>query len=74
MRMTSVRCPVSRADVVRVTDFEDVVTRLVCPEYDEEHATCRLKTREVSGGPLARLLERTRDGTLATHGVRCDLV
>jgi hypothetical protein len=33
-----------------------------------------LKTREVSGGPLARLLERTRDGTLATHGVRCDLV
>ena len=27
-----------------------------------------------SGGPLVRLLGRTRDGTLATHGVRGDRV
>ena len=73
MAIEPVHCPVSRADVVRLIDFEGRTTRVVCPEYDEPGGTCRLKARAGQGGPLARLLERTEEGTLATHGVRCDL-
>ena len=73
MPITSIHCPVSHADVVRVTDFEGTTTRVVCSEYNEADDTCRLKTRAAAGGPLTRLLERTEEGTLAAHGLRCDL-
>ena len=73
MAIEPVHCPVSRTDVVRVTDFEGRTTRVVCAEYNESDASCRLKSRATLGGPLARLIERTQEGTLATHGVRCDL-
>ena len=72
MPIATVHCPVSRLDVVRVTDFEGMTTRIVCPEYDEGANACRLKTGAAQGGPLARLLVRTEEGTLSAHGVRCD--
>ena len=73
MPITSLHCPVSHSDVVRVTDLEGSTTRVVCSEYNEADASCRLKTHAAAGGPLSRLLERTEEGTLAAHGVRCDL-
>ena len=66
-------CPVSQSDVVRVTDLEGRVTRLVCVDYDEPTGNCLRKASEAGGGPLARFLSRTRERTLASHGVRCDL-
>jgi hypothetical protein len=72
MPIATVHCPVSRTDVVRVTDLEGMTTRIVCPDYEDTAGTCRLKARVAQGGPLARLLERTQEGTLAAHGVRCD--
>lgn len=73
MPIAPLHCPVSHADVVRVTDFEGTTVRVVCSEYDETSKACRLKTRTATAGPLTRLLERTEEGTLASHGTRCDL-
>ena len=72
MPITTIHCPTSHSDVVRVTDFEGATTRVVCAEYDEASETCRLKTRALEDAPLARLLERAGEGTLATHGARCN--
>ena len=72
MPITTIHCPVSGSDVVRVTDFEGNTTRVVCVEYDETLNACRLKDRASREAPLGRLLARAREGTLATHGTRCD--
>ncbi len=74
MPINPTHCPVSRADVFRVTDLEGATIRILCAEYDDTTGTCRLKLSATAGGPLARLLERAQEGTLAAHGVRCDLV
>ena len=74
MPITTARCPISHADVVRVSDLEGTTTRVVCAEYEEASNTCRLKARASADAPLARLLERAEEGTLATHGVRCEYV
>lgn len=73
MPIAPMHCPVSHADVVRVTDFEGATIQIVCSSYDERTAGCQLKSRAASAGPLTRLLERTQEGTLASHGVRCNL-
>lgn len=72
MPIAIAHCPVSHLDFVRITDLEGTTTRIVCPEYDEAAQACRLKARAARGGPLATLLARTEEGTLAAHGVRCD--
>jgi hypothetical protein len=71
MPITTVHCPASHSDVVRITDFEGATTRVLCAEYDEASDTCRLKMRAFADAPLARLLERADERTLATHDVRC---
>jgi hypothetical protein len=73
MPITTVHCPVSHADVVRVTDFEGTPTRVVCPEFDEPTEACRLKMRASAEPPLTRLLERVDEGTLDVHDARCQL-
>jgi hypothetical protein len=73
MPIVPVHCPVSHADVVRLTDLEGGTVRIVCPEYDPPSSACRIKQQANTGGPLARLIERTSEGTLAEHGVRCEL-
>ena len=71
MPITTVHCPVSHADVVRVTDFEGATTRVVCPQYDEPGETCRLKSSASTAAPLTRLLQRVDESTLDVHDVRC---
>jgi hypothetical protein len=73
MAMMSIRCPVLGAHVTCVTDFEGMVTRIICPEYDESDGTCRAKKRAYEGGPLAQLLERTSEETLGTRSTVCEL-
>jgi hypothetical protein len=73
MSIITVRCPVLGSNVVRVIDFEGTVTRVICPEYQIPAGTCRLKTAVAKGGPLARLLERRDEETLAEHGNTCGL-
>lgn len=73
MPVTSVRCPVLRANVTRVTDFEGDPTAIICPEYDEPTGICRLKRNALDGGPLSQLLERVEESTLGSRGTRCDL-
>ena len=74
MPITTTYCPVSRTDVVRVTDLEGATVRVVCPQYEEGSASCRLKTAAGKAGPLSQLLERAQERTLGEHGQRCDLV
>lgn len=74
MAIITIHCPVSHSEVVRVTDFEDSTIRVICAEYDDVTRACRLKARASAGGPLARLLDRAEERTLAEHGVRCHLV
>ncbi len=73
MAMTSVRCPVLGAHVTRVTDLEGNVTKIICPEYATSTGACRLKKSALEGGPLAQLLERMSEDTLASRGTSCDL-
>ena len=71
MSITTIRCPVLGSSVTRVIDFEGTVTRVICPEYQTPEGTCRLKSTVAKGGPLARLLERRDEETLAEHGIAC---
>lgn len=73
MSITTVRCPVLGSNVTRVIDFEGTVTRVICPEYQVPEGICRLKKTVATGGPLARLLERRDEETLAEHGTTCSL-
>ena len=73
MPITTVRCHVLGANVTRVTDLEGAVTRVICPEYQEPAGICRIRTDVQKGGPLARLLERVEEETLADSGTRCAL-
>ena len=73
MAIVSVRCPVLGANVTRVTDLEDEVTALICPEYEEPTGICRLKNNARQGGPLSQLLERVSEDALGTRTTRCNL-
>ena len=73
MPMTSVRCPVLRADVTRITDFEGVPTTIICPQFDKPTGLCRLKRNALDGGPLSQLLDRVEEQTLGSRSTRCDL-
>jgi len=73
MAMITVHCPVSHADVVRVTDFEGGTLRVVCADYDAPSRICKVKMRAREGGPLSRLLEPADERTLGSRGARCDL-
>ena len=73
MAIVSVRCAVLGANVTLVTDLEDEVTALICPEYEEPTGICRLKKNAGQGGPLSQLLERVSEDTLDTRTNRCNL-
>lgn len=73
MPIASVRCPVSGANVTRVTDFEGEPTLIVCAQYDEPTGICRLKQGAADGGPLSEFLERVSEETLASKSLLCDL-
>ena len=73
MAMTSILCPVLGAHVIRVTDFEGSVMRIICGEYDASSGGCHLKKTVLQGGPLAQLLERASEGTLNTRSPLCVL-
>jgi hypothetical protein len=73
MAMNSIRCPVLGANVTQVTDLEGNVTRVICTEYDETDATCRLKKSASEGGRLSQLLQRLSEDSLSTRSWRCVL-
>ena len=73
MAITSIHCNVLGANVTCVTDLEGAVTQIVCAQYDVSTGHCRVKQGALIGGPLSQLLERVAEGTLASHGTRCDL-
>ena len=73
MPITTARCPVLKADVTRVSDFEGLSTAIICAEFDKPGGICRLKKNALDGGPLVQLLERVEEGTLGHRSTRCDL-
>lgn len=72
MSIKALTCPVSGTQVTEVTNFEGLLRRVICPEYDAD-GNCRLMRAALQGGPLTQLLERTREHTLATRDTRCVL-
>lgn len=73
MPITLTWCHVLGTNVTRVTDLEGEVVRVICPYHDEATHTCTLRADAQSGGPLAQLLERVAEDTLASHGRRCEV-
>ncbi|MGE3512540.1 MAG: hypothetical protein AB7N65_27060 [Vicinamibacterales bacterium] len=73
MALTQVHCHVLQASVVRETDLEGRVTRLICPELDAQTGSCRLRRGALDAGPLGQLLERITEDTLAERGTQCVL-
>jgi hypothetical protein len=57
-----------------VDDFEGAIERVICPEYDAQGGSCRLKAQAFSGGPLSQLVERVSEETLDSRSNRCVLV
>jgi hypothetical protein len=72
MALKTVRCHVLRSNISMVTDFEDNVTQVICPEYDKATGACRLKKRASSGGPLSTFVARASEDTLENRAVGCD--
>jgi hypothetical protein len=56
-----------------VEDLEGSVVRVICPHYDEPTRSCGLRAAALTEGPLAQLLERVAEDTLASHGRNCVL-
>jgi hypothetical protein len=73
MPIATAFCHVNGTTVSRVVDLEGEVTKVICPEYVEPTGICRLRSEALKGGPLARLLERVEEDTLAERGARCAL-
>jgi hypothetical protein len=73
MPISTMQCPVSHTVVLRVTDLEGATIRMLCTQYDELTGGCRLKARTGNDGPLAQLLQRAEEDTLAEHSMRCQL-
>jgi hypothetical protein len=73
MAIESVWCPVLQGNVTRVTSLEGEITALICPEYDEQAGTCRVKAFALQGGPLTQLLEHVAEHTLDRPGPQCNL-
>jgi hypothetical protein len=73
MPMHRVHCSVSGTRIYRVTDLEDHVIQMICPEYDKATCTCRIRCTPLGGGPLEQFLERPSEDTLANRGARCVL-
>ena len=73
MPILTMQCPVSHTVVLRVADLEGATIRMLCTHYDELTRRCRLKARVGNDGPLAQLLQRAEEHTLAEHSVRCQL-
>ena len=71
MAITLVHCPVIGSTVTRVTDLEDRTMKIICAEYEEPTAVCRLKREARQGGRLSQLLERAAEHTLETRDTRC---
>ena len=74
MTISTVHCHVLPGTVTRVADLEGQTTRIICPEFDEATGQCRLRQRELEGGPLGRLLVRTAQEDLDTSSARCALL
>jgi len=72
MAITIIRCHVLQSTISMVTDFEDNVMQVICPEYDNATGMCRSKQRASSGGPLSTFVARAAEGTLDARTVRCD--
>ena len=73
MAIKTLYCHVLQSTISTVTDFEDNITRVICPEYDHPTRGCRLKQSASRGGPLSTFVARVAEDTLdqRTPG-RCD--
>lgn len=56
MAITIIRCHVLQSTISMVTDFEDNVMQVICPEYDHSTGMCRSKQRH----PVARCRRSSR--------------
>jgi hypothetical protein len=71
MSLETIWCPVTGRRVSRLANLEGEVTGVICPEYDAATGLCRRRTDVLRGGPLAQLLERASEETLADATTRC---
>jgi hypothetical protein len=66
-------CHVLGTQVTCVSDLEDNIVQVICPHYDDATRGCRVRAAVLTGGPLAQLLERVSENTLASHDRGCVL-
>ena len=74
MAITAVRCHVIGETVVRVSDFEGAVVRIICPHLEPGTDACRAKRQAHDSGRLGEFLERVAEDTLQSRGDRCELL
>jgi hypothetical protein len=56
-----------------VTDLENEVVVVICPEVDAPTGICRLKTNELRDGLLGDLLRRGDENPMENPAPRCTL-
>jgi hypothetical protein len=73
MALTSIWCCVLQRHITRVTNVEDEIVSVVCPEFQAPTGICRLKTSALQGGLLSDLLRRGDENSLENPAPRCTL-
>jgi hypothetical protein len=73
MAIESAWCTVLQAMVTRVTTLEGDAITVICSEFDPASKVCHAKSGVRRNGPLAQLLERVSENTLADRGSHCNL-
>jgi hypothetical protein len=71
MSLETIWCPVTGGRVSRLTNLEGEVTGVICQEYEAATGACRRRAGVLKGGPLAQLLERVSEETLADATMQC---
>jgi hypothetical protein len=73
MALTSIWCCVLQRHITRVSNVENEVVAVVCPEVDVPRGACRLKTIALRGGFVSDLLRLDDANPIETSAPRCPL-
>ena len=73
MALTTIWCCLLRRDVVRVTNLEDDIVAIACPDFQVSTGVCSLKTSVLQEERLLAFQERGQRNPIDRPPVRCKL-
>jgi hypothetical protein len=71
MALTTIWCCLLQRDVVRVSNREDEIVAVVCPDFQVSTGLCHLKTSALREELLLEFHERRQQSLIQGAAVRC---